>query len=127
MKKFFLGLLFMGGCLTFLVIGFFSGQLASLTTNQGIQVETKSMRMKIVFKTEASNVEKAICAASLNLYANVLSLCLNEPEEVEKVKSAEILAEFVTKSGMLNFLRSRIREEKKKVPDEGTSGEKQFL
>jgi hypothetical protein len=122
MKKFFFSLLFMGGCLVFLFIGFFSGQFASLAANQGIQVETKSMQMKIVFKSEASNVEKAISAASLNLYANVLSLCLNEPEEVEKVKSAETLAEFVAKSGMLNFLRSRIREEKKKIPDEKNSG-----
>lgn len=127
MKKFLFSLLFMGGCLVFLVIGFFSGQLASLAANQGIQVETKSIRMKIVFKSEASNAEKDISAASLDLYANVLSLCLNEPEELEKLKSAEILAEFVAKSGMLNFLRSRIREEKKKNHDEKNSGGKYTL
>jgi len=126
MNKFFLSLLFMGGCLVFLVMGFSSGQLASLAANQGIQVETKSLRMKIVFKAEASELEKTISAASLDLYANVLSLCLNEPGELEKIASAQILGENVTKSWMLNTLRSQIKK-KKSNPEEGIPDGKKVL
>jgi len=122
MKKFFFCLLFMGGCLVFLVIGFFSGQLASLAANQGIQVETKSLRMMIVFKSEASDIEKSIGASSMSLYAEALSACLKEPEDLNKVESAGILTEYVAKSAMFNFLRSRIREEKKKISDKNSSG-----
>jgi hypothetical protein len=122
MKKFFFCLLFLGGCLFFLFIGFFSGQLTSLAVDQGIQVETKRLRMTIVFKSEASDVEKSIGASSMSLYAEALSLCLKEPEDLNKVESAGILAEYVAKSAMLNFLRSRIREEKEKIPEEKSSG-----
>lgn len=127
MKKFFYSLLFIGGCLFFFIIGFSSGQLTFLAANQGIQVETENLRMKIIFKSEAGSVEKSICTASLRLYADVLSLCLSEPEDLEKVISAEILAEFVAKSGILNILRSRIREEKKKTLEENNSGGKYIL
>lgn len=127
MKKFFFGLLFIGSCLVFLGVGFFSGFLTSLAVNQGIQVETKRLRMTIVFKSEASDVEKSIGASSMSLYAEALSLCLKEPEDLNKVESAGILTEYVARSAMLNFLRSRIREEKKNIPDEKSSGGKHNL
>jgi len=126
MKKFFFSLLFMGGCLVFLVIGFFSGQLASQAANQGVWFETNNLRIKLAFNPEASELEKSISVYSLSLYAEVLSRCLSEPEEQEKITSARILGENVTKSWILNTLRSQIKK-REKTPDGGIPDGKQIL
>lgn len=122
MKKFGVLLILMGGCIVFLIIGFSLGQLTSVATSQGIRIETKSMKIMVTFKPEASDLMKDIGAASLRFYSEVLTVCLNESENLEKINSTRVLANFVAGSCFVNALRPRIKEREKNLDKKGFDG-----
>jgi hypothetical protein len=126
MKKSIVPLVLMGICLVSLIAGFVLGQLTFLAVNQGVQIETKSMRIIVAFKPEASDLMKDIGVASLRFYSEVLTVCINEPDNLEKVNSIKILGDFVAGSCLVNALRPRIKEKKEKSDEKG-SGEKRSL
>ena len=125
MKKFGVPLIFIGGCLLFLIVGFSLGQLSAFVTSPGFQIETRSMQIRVAFKPETSELEQDISAASLCYYLKVLTACLNEPENSEKINSTRILEGFISDSCLVNALRSR--GEKHKSPSKRDSDAKHNL
>jgi hypothetical protein len=118
MKKSIVLLVLMGVCLVSLVAGFVLGQFSFLAVNQGVQIETGRMNMIVFFKPEANEKNdkliKEVGVASLSLYSEALTACLNEPENLEKINSMEILANFVAGSCLVNAMRPRVKDKQEK-------------
>ncbi len=114
MKIFKVLLILMGVCIVSLTVGFSLGLRTSIATSHVIQINTKSMWMGVTFKPETSDLAKDIGVASLLAYLEVLTACLNEPGDLEKIKSTGVLTEFIIGSYVVNALRPGSRRKKRK-------------